>query len=567
MEYLIFALVAFGFIVILMISGWIHEKRRAKKFVASLRTEYGILPKRDYTPEQYTNISHYFARHQEGFFIDDITWNDLEMDEVFRRMNHTWSSAGEEYLYYALRTPLISEDELEKREKIITFFQREEDTRVAWQIIFARLGRTGKYSIYDYLGYLDQLGERSNLRHYLSIGALIAAIASVSLSSSVGIALIFIIVAYNLTSYYRIKKDIEPYIISFSYIFRLLDGVKVMEKNKAAILEEQINEMARCRAAFQKFRRGSYLLMSPARMSAANNPLEVVLDYLRMGLHLDLIKFNQMLSQVRQHAAKIDRILTVAGSVEAMIAIGAWREGFRKAGREYAIPEFISGKRIIGSGIHHPLLTDPVSNDMEVDASVLLTGSNASGKSTFLKTVAINAIFAQTVHTCMAHRYRTGMFLIASSMSLRDDILGGESYYMAEIRAMKRLLDLCQDTDYYVLVMVDEVLRGTNTVERIAASTQILRSLNAKNSLCFAATHDIELTHILEDEYENYHFEEVFTDGDITFPYILKKGRATTRNAIRLLQAMGYDPRLIQDADKLAEGFTANGKWISTTTV
>lgn len=561
MEYLIFALVAFGFIVILMISGWIHEKRQEKKFVSMLRSDYGILPKRKYTAEQYANISHYYARHQDGFFIDDITWNDLEMDEIFRRMNHTWSSAGEEYLYYILRAPLVSEEELLKREGLILFFQQDEDARVTWQFLFARLGRTGKYSIYDYLGYLDQLGTRSNRRHFLSVAALIASIAAVALSATMGITLIFIVLIYNLTSYYRIKKEIEPYIVSFSYIFRLLDSVKAMEKSKVPVLEEEIREMAGCRAVFDKFRRGSYLLMSPARLTASSNPLEVILDYLRMGLHLDLIKFNQMLAQVRLHTEEIDRILTIAGSVEAMIAIGAWREGLKKSGSGYSVPQFTEEKRIVGKGIYHLLIMEPIKNDIDIGRSVLLTGSNASGKSTFLKAAALNAILAQSVHTCLADHYRSGMFLTASSMSLRDDVLEGESYYMAEIRSMKRLLDLCLTAKIPALVLVDEVLRGTNTVERIAASAQILRSLNGRSSLCLAATHDVELTHILEEEYENYHFEEVFADGDITFPFLLKSGRATTRNAIRLLRSMGYDSKLVEDAERLAEEFTANGKW------
>ena len=89
-------------------------------------------------------------------------------------------------------------------------------------------------------------------------------------------------------------------------------------------------------------------------------------------------------------------------------------------------------------------------------------------------------------------------------MALKDDLLGRESYYLAEIRSLKRILDETGE-EYPVLCFVDEVLRGTNTVERIAASAQILESLSGRNVICFAATHDIELTYILEDDYENYH--------------------------------------------------------------
>ncbi len=562
MEYLIFALVAFGFIVIIMISGWIQEIKSEKKFIRKLRTDYGILPKREYQSEQFANISHYFQKHRTGFFIDDITWNDLEMDELFIRMNHTYSSTGEEYLYYTLRTPLTDEKELQKREEIISYFRASTEDRINWQLMFAKLGRTGKYSIYDYLNYLELLGNRSNVRHYLAMGAFLASIASLYISASLGISLMLGVLIFNLTSYFKIKKDIEPYITSFSYIFRLLHCIEKMEKKRIPLLKDQINEMSNCKKAFQKFRRGSYLLMSPARMSASNNPLEIIVDYLRMGFHLDLIKFNSMLAQVRLHTSEIDRILTIAGSIEAMIAIGAWREGFAQTEElGYAVPEFGPSRGIEGREMYHPLLKHPIKNDINIDASVLLTGSNASGKSTFLKTVAINAILAQTVHTCMAAGYRAGMFQIASSMSLRDDVLEGDSYYMVEIKSMKRLMDLQKDNTVPVLVFVDEVLRGTNTVERIAASTQILRSLNGGNSICFAATHDIELTHLLANEYENYHFEEVFTDGDIFFPYKIMNGPATTRNAIKLLATMGYDPALIQDAEQLAEGFMKTGKW------
>ena len=110
-------------------------------------------------------------------------------------------------------------------------------------------------------------------------------------------------------------------------------------------------------------------------------------------------------------------------------------------------------------------------------------------------------------------------------------------------------------------MFVDEVLRGTNTVERIAASTQILKSLTGGKVLSFAATHDIELTHLLEEYYNNYHFEEEISEHDVVLNYQLKKGRATTRNAIKLLGVMGYDERIIREAERMAEDFLKKGAW------
>ena len=144
---------------------------------------------------------------------------------------------------------------------------------------------------------------------------------------------------------------------------------------------------------------------------------------------------------------------------------------------------------------------------------------------------------------------------------MRDDLAGGDSYYIVEIKSLKRILNQIGENGNPVLCFVDEVLRGTNTVERIAASTQILKSLARSSVLCFAATHDIELTHLLERYYNNYHFEEEIIDNDVVFHYRLLKGRAATRNAIKLLGVMGYDDTIIREAEEMAENFLEKGSW------
>ena len=153
-----------------------------------------------------------------------------------------------------------------------------------------------------------------------------------------------------------------------------------------------------------------------------------------------------------------------------------------------------------------------------------------------------------------------------TSMALRDDLEGGESYYIVEIKSLKRILDVArqheEDTGTNpVLCFVDEVLRGTNTVERIAASTKILQSLHRPGVLCFAATHDIELTELLAECYDNYHFEEEIEEGDILFNYVLRTGKAVSRNAIRLLGIIGYEEAIIEEAEGLASHFLNTGSW------
>ena len=89
----------------------------------------------------------------------------------------------------------------------------------------------------------------------------------------------------------------------------------------------------------------------------------------------------------------------------------------------------------------HPCINNPVANSFSQNRGMIITGSNASGKSTFLKTTAINAILAQTINTCAAKSYCGSYFRIFSSMALRDNLDGGESYYIVEIKALKRIMD------------------------------------------------------------------------------------------------------------------------------
>ncbi|MBQ7360840.1 MAG: hypothetical protein IJW63_12210, partial [Lachnospiraceae bacterium] len=310
------------------------------------------------------------------------------------------------------------------------------------------------------------------------------------------------------------------------------------------------------------FRRGAFWLMSSGRMSGSGNPLDILTDYMRMIFHLDLIQFNKMLHQVRIHLGDIEVLIENLGYLETAIAIGEYRYYMETEGNGYCKPLLHKCGVIKVEQGYHPLLLNPVKNSIDADRGVLLTGSNASGKSTFLKMVAIEAIMAQTIFTCTADSYEGDLFVICSSMSLKDDIEGGDSYYIVEIKSIKRILDIVKKGEYPVLCFVDEVLRGTNTVERVAASTEILRSLSQNGVLCFAATHDIELTDLLSEQFDNYHFEEKVQDGDVLFNYELMIGKATTRNAIQLLRIMGYDSNIIESATDRAERFLQTGRWM-----
>lgn len=556
MEFVGFIIVAAIFISIFFISGIVNEKKSKRLYIENLLKKYGTENKREYKPEEFQNISAYYRHHRTDFSIDDITWNDLNMDDVFRQMNFTKSSAGDEYLYFLLRNPKLKEMDYEAFEERVEYYQKYEKERVTLQYALHIMGHTGKYSIFDYLDHLNLLGKRSNKKIYLSYFILILLLVCTFYYLPIALMGIVVLLVFNLITYFKEKEKIDPYITSFSYVFRILNEVKTLQNAKIRLFEDEIEELLRIKAAFGKFELFSFLIMSPGRMQG--NPIEILIDYLRMFLHLDILKFNSMYHEIEKHRDKISRMLEIIGYIDAILAIGEYREYLGT----YCVPEYQEGE-YEASNMYHPLLINPVKNSVSIHKSILITGSNASGKSTFLKMIAINTILAQSIHTVCADKYVADNYRVFTSLSLKDNIFDGDSFYMSEIKSIKRMLDAAKDknTETKVLTFVDEVLRGTNTIERIAASGVILKSLSQCEGYCLAATHDIELTEILQSYFRNVHFEEEMKNGDIYFPYKLLEGKATTRNAIALLDLMGYANSITDMAAKQAQAFEQDGIW------
>lgn len=561
MEYLILTIALLLFVGVVIGMETIRAKREERKFIEGLYHNYLKLSEKTYSADRFGKMDSYFRRHSTMSQLDDITWNDLGMDQLFKRMNYTLSASGEEYLYYRLRTPYQNEEALGYFESVVEYFGNNPDLRVKLQYCMKNLGHTGKYSIYDYIDNLDNLGIRSNGRHIFADVLLLACIPLLWVNFTIGIVGLVGIMLYNIVSYFKDKGEIQPYIISFAYILRLLDVCEKIQGMEITACPREVQGIRESLKDLQGMRRNTYWVMFDSKTSTSSGDIiSALVDYVKMVFHVDIIKFNQMLSHLRGHVEQVDSLIRHVGYLETAIAVWIFRESLSNG---WCRPEFVKDEKknqLIMKEGYHPMLEVPVKNTIETEAGVLLTGSNASGKSTFLKTVAINAVLAQSINTCAADSYRTSFYSIYTSMALRDDIQGGDSYYIVEIKALKRILDHAAEGER-VLCIVDEVLRGTNTVERIAASTQILRSLGGKGILCFAATHDIELTELLEEQFQNYHFEEEIVEGDVRFHYRLLEGKATTRNAIMLLQLLGYDASIIESAQSQAKLFLETGGW------
>lgn len=549
--------VILGILVLIFLYMKWMEHKNTKLFIEKCKEKYGQRPTREYSYEEFERISHYFLHHKKNnYVVDDITWNDLDMDTIFLLLNHTNSSIGESYLYHMLRTPLFSKDVLEERKRLKEYFTSEEETRLRFQTLYGKLGRLRDTSIDNSIHRMKELELPSALQHYLCIVFVVVSISFFLLMPQAGVLALIGMLAYNIISYYRYKAKMDSYMSTVSYLIRLLNAAKEYQKINDPALEVYNKKIeAALKQCLPIKRRAPFITSGKIKTGSIE---EVILDYVRMITHMDLIFFERIIREIKKNEAEIDTIYETLGMTEAMIAVASAEQMLPYC----CIPELLSNREITlkSEEIYHPMINDPVSNGFSMQKNVLLTGSNASGKSTFLKTVAINAVLAQSIYLVAAKQYQANFFRIFSSMALNDNLESKESYFIVEIKSLKRILDQVND-EAPILCFVDEVLRGTNTVERIAASAEILKSLYQKNVMCFAATHDIELTYILEAYYENYHFEEEVIENDVLFSYQLKTGRAKSRNAIKLLQLIGYDREIVEQAQEQAEDFMKNNSW------
>ncbi|MEN0058041.1 MAG: MutS family DNA mismatch repair protein [Bdellovibrio sp.] len=200
-----------------------------------------------------------------------------------------------------------------------------------------------------------------------------------------------------------------------------------------------------------------------------------------------------------------------------------------------------------GEGLFHPLLSrdQVVANDFSFPRGKslgLLTGSNMSGKSTFLRTIGINQILANMGAPVFAKRLQTRPWRLETCIEVSDSLRDGYSYFYAEVRRLKQILQAVSSTEP-VLYLIDEIFRGTNNRERHIGSKSVIRTLaQSSNSLGFVSTHDLDLV-ILEESTPsvlNLHFrEEVDSAGQMTFSYHLNYGPCVTTNALRIMRNEG----------------------------
>ena len=551
-------------IVILIIYAAVHSNKvRNFDKRTKLEDEWGKFGNTDYLADDFENITHYYKLDKdEGYSVDDITWNDLDMDRIYKSLDTCESSVGREYLYKSLRRPLLDKQKIKDIGNIADWANSNEKDRTTLKMCISKLGFVHKVSFSDYIDSVAQMPQVSvSPSILLMVMNIVCLLFMMFVNAQMGVLALLASLLITVGYYFKKRPEIEPYFICLGQISRMTrTGRKIYkESEKFTDVPDKLNkiltETKRHSDNLKSCIKNDWLL---PESSATASVVEVIMSYIRMITHVDLIHYNKAIKGFKGKEDDIKGLMDNIGYLETAMCTAS----FRVALPYYSEPEFIQDNTgITVEDMYHPMINDAVPNSIDNAKNVLVSGSNASGKSTFLKGIAISAILAQTIDTVPAIKYKAPVYRIYSSMSLRDDYKTKGSYYMVEIRALKRILDNSSDTQTPVLALVDEVLKGTNTIERISAASSILGYMADRDFNVFAATHDIELTELLSGVYRNCHFKETITDNDISFTYKLLEGPTTTRNAIALLKTLGYDQSITDEATERAERFLNTGEW------
>lgn len=516
-----------------------YQRFNKEKLTTNFREKWGVADSR---LRDFSELDNHFkktqARERNKYALDDRTWNDLDMNSIFIQIDRTMTIPGEQTLYSILRQPLLDAEELKKRNHVINLFSQNQEIREKYQLALSKLGK--KEDVYD----LDILWEDPPpMNNYAFLYIILIMLIPIFILLGVfnyGFAWFGLgaTLLCNMFIHYRTKEKIYEHLSSLRYLGKLIRCAKNLTANRHPVLDVYLKEIENTLSTV------SYIGKKTSLMGREG---DYIYEYFSILFLTEVRAFNSVLSALNKFQKELGKLYTAVGFKDAMVSIASYRAGLKS----FVEPQFSNSRSYMKiKDLVHPLLKEPVPNSIFVESKgILITGSNMSGKTTFLKAVGVNAVLAQTIYTSLAKEYQASFFHIMTLIGRMDNVIEGKSYYMDEIIALLRIINALE-SKIPCLCLLDEIFRGTNSIERISSSAEVLLYFARHNCLTFASTHDLELTELVSNSYSNNHFLEKITKEGISFNYKIEKGPSTTRNAIKLLRHIGY-PSEIADASEL----------------
>ena len=476
-----------------------------------------------------------------SYALDDNTWTDLDMDAFFKTIDRSVTPIGAQCLYTILRQPLLSQNELHEREKLISAFSNNKLLRENVQMALAPLSKLYvKYLVYSLYTPPPLKPKYAFIFYWLSAFALWLLLLAILGFTHWGFT--FLIFTLHSVIVFIYRKRLRQFLATFQYLNVLIKAAIKISNILKSDMPEIIGDLI---ANLKHTRSISYNIFS--LQLGEDNP---VAAYFNIYLLSQITGFYSALNKIKSNIESLQKLFETIGYLDAMISVASYRKQFPK----FCHPTFNTNtNKFELTEIYHPLLSNPISNDFSFESrNILITGSNMSGKSTFLKTIGVNAVMAQSFNMSTSKKYDAPFLRVISSIERSENLLAGKSYYMTEVESILRIIEGSQTKDVHLFI-VDEIFRGTNSVERTAASIEVLKYLSNEKDFVILATHDLQLTAVLQNSYKNFHFREEMTETGLHFDYKLHKGTTTSKNAIALLEYVGYPKSIVDGARLLVE--------------
>jgi MutS domain V len=514
--------------------------RARGQLLLRIRNEWGRPRKRQRDME---SIADYFRSHdQPDDVLDDRTWGDLLLDETFGYLDRTESTVGQQVLYKRLRSPAGS---LAEFEDMVTRMSTDTNRRERAQVALARLRDPAGYYLHR-LTFPDTLKRQSWHIFFPIWTAAVLVTLSLSIFWPKLIFLAVLVFVVNFVIRTATARRVSGEITWFRQVGPLLSAARklatIASNDSApliATLKSDLDALTRLGTIARWVSRDPY---------TANEIVFAITEYLNVLLLMDANALYFAARELELRGTNLRRLIEAVGEIDAAIAVASFRTGIR----QWTRPRFVdpAGSAMF-TNIRHPLLDNAVPNSLTLAPphGLLVTGSNMSGKSTLLRTLGINVVLAQTINTCVAESYSAPIYQVRSCIGRSDDLIGGKSYYLVEVESVLSLVRASESSAPHLFIF-DELFRGTNAVERIAAAEAVLATLTGggKPHVTVAATHDGELVDLLRDTYAVCHFGDALSPDGLMFDYHLMTGPATSRNAIALLELNGVPETMVRRA-------------------
>jgi len=514
---------------------------RKKKKKEILKESFGELKNDAFN---FDSIGSYFKNKSNSELFDilsDKTCNDLDFEELFMYLDRTNSKVGQQYLYNKLRSIPAKSENVEFKENLIQKLLHDEQLRINTQLQLDKLNKTDAY----YIASLFQ-GEYEKAPKWFFIVRLLSFTSLLSLLMIPFNAKMFFVFLgtfiVNIGFHYWNKRNLYKYLGSIPQLLKLNSiAAKLFKVTEFKTINPELKSSIQ--VIKQVRNRMSFFRLEANLQSELEAVFWGILELVKIAFLFEPLLLFGILNRLDNKRKEIESVYCFIGEIDALISIASLRKGTDL----YCIPT-INKSEIRAEKVYHPLIPNCISNTIEVNQkSILLTGSNMSGKTSFIRTIGLNMICGLTINTCFAEAMTFPRLRIYSAIRINDDLINDRSYYFEEVLTIKEMIDNASN-GIANLFLLDEIFKGTNTVERISAGKAVLSALSKSNNFVFVSTHDIELTDLLTDEYELYHFSEVVKENKVDFDYKLKPGKLKNRNAIRILEINEYPGDVIDEA-------------------